>query len=120
MKLFTRFLDEGGSGVVDFIGFGVLLQIPVLMFTTFALVQQHEQFALEAISRHSIRAHVLVPDYTSTERVIAELAQDFGIDESRLVWTLSCQPDSKCLQPGTLVSLEVQLGGLSASALQGN
>lgn len=106
--------------MIDFIGFGVLLQIPVLMFTTFALVQQHEQFALEAISRHGIRAHVLMPDNTNTSRVISELAKDFGIDQSRLVWSLSCQPDPKCIEPRTLISLEVKLGGLSASALQGN
>jgi hypothetical protein len=89
------------------------------MFLTFALSTQHEQFALEAISRHGIRAHVLTPDLISTSRVINELARDFGLDQTNLSWRLSCNPDPRCLQADTLVRLEVKLGGLSAVSLQG-
>ncbi|MEN9955045.1 MAG: hypothetical protein RLZZ41_709 [Actinomycetota bacterium] len=118
MKLFTDIKSDRGSAVVDFIGFGVLLQIPVLMFATAALAIQHQQFALEAIARHGIRAHVLVPDKVNTTKVINELASDFGLRQSDLVWVLSCSPDPSCLEPGSIVRLEIKLGGLSAEALQ--
>lgn len=119
MKLSTEILNDRGSAIIDFIGFGVLLQIPVLMFSTFALTLQHQQFAIEAIARHAIRAHVLLPGNASTTRVVRELAADFGLRESDLIWKLSCNPDPKCLQPGSIVHLEIKLGGLSAEALQG-
>ncbi len=119
MKLSTDFLSDRGSAIVDFIGFGVLLQIPVLMFSTFALSLQHQQFAIEAIARHAIRAHVLLPDNSSTTSVVSELASDFGYKESDLVWKLSCNPDPKCLVHGSIVRFEVKLGGLSAETMQG-
>ena len=119
MKQSTNLSSDRGSAIVDFMGFGLLLQIPVLMFTTFALSMQHQQFALEAIARHGIRAHVLVPDKASTTRVISELAMDFGLKQSDLVWNLSCNPDPKCIEPGSIARLQVKLGGLSAEALQG-
>jgi hypothetical protein len=118
VKLSTNIFSDRGSAVVDFIGFGVLLQIPVLMFSTFTLSIQHQQFALEAISRHGIRAHVLVPDKVNTNRVILELISDFGLKPTDLVWSLSCDPDPNCVETGSMVRLQVKLGGLSAEALQ--
>ncbi len=119
MKQSTDLSCDRGSAIVDFIGFGVLLQIPVLVFATFALSMQHQQFALEAISRHGIRAHVLIPDKESTARVIMKLAMDFGLKQSDIFWNLSCNPDPKCVEPGSIARLQVKLGGLSAEALQG-
>ena len=118
MNLSTEILSDRGSAVVDFIGFGVLLKIPVLMFSTFALSVQHQQFALEAIARHGIRAHALVPDKGNTTRVISELMADFGLRPSDIEWTLSCNPDPNCVEPGSIALLQIKLGGLSAEALQ--
>lgn len=119
MNLSTEILRDRGSAVVDFIGFGVLLQIPVLMFSTFALSVQHQQFALEAIARHGIRAHTLVPDRENTTRVISELVAEFGLRPTDIEWTLSCNPDPNCVEPGSIARLQIKLGGLSAEALQG-
>lgn len=118
MKLSTEILSDRGSAIVDFIGFGLLLQIPVLMFSTFALSLQHQQFAIEAIARHASRAHVLLPDNSNTTRVVSELVADFGLKDSSLVWNISCNPDPKCLEPGSRVRFEIKLGGLSAETLQ--
>ena len=119
MNLYTEILSDRGSSVVDFIGFGVLLQIPVLMFSTFALSVQHQQFALEAIARHGIRAHALIPDRLNTTRVISELVADFKLRPSDIEWNLSCNPDPDCVEPGSIARLQIKLGGLSAEALQG-
>ena len=119
MNLFTEISNDEGSAIVDFIGFGLLLQIPVLIFTTFALSLQHQQFALEAIARHGIRAHVLVPDNASTTMVIHRIAADFGLEPSGLTWLISCNPDPKCGESGSIVRFEIKLGGLGAEVMQG-
>jgi hypothetical protein len=119
VNLSTEILSERGSAIIDFIGFGVLLQIPVLMFSTFALSVQHQQFALEAIARHGIRAHALIPDRVNTTKVISELVADFGLRQSDIEWNLSCSPDPNCVDSGSIARLQIKLGGLSAEALQG-
>jgi hypothetical protein len=119
VNLSTEIMSDRGSAVVDFIGFGVLLQISVLMFSTFALSVQHQQFALEAIARHGIRAHVLIPDRGNTTRVISELVADFGLKPSDIEWSLRCNPDPNCVEPGSIALLQIKLGGLSAEAVQG-
>lgn len=118
MNIFTEIQQEEGSALVDFIGFGVLLQIPVLLFSIQALSLQNQQFAIEAIARHAIRAHVLASDITNTQRVVSELAADFGLNKSDLSWNLVCTPDPSCLDTGSLIQFEIKIGGLSAQALQ--
>ena len=41
----AKFNDETGSVVLEFLGFGVLLQVPILMFATAVLGLQHDKFA---------------------------------------------------------------------------
>jgi hypothetical protein len=114
VKLSTEVLSDRGSAIVDLIGFGVLLQIPILMFATLAIQTQQQSFAVEAIARHGLRAHVLWPDEASTALVISELAGDFGISVQRLEWNLRCRPDPSCKSSNTTAEIEVSLGDLVA------
>lgn len=118
MKFSTDIFSEQGSAIVDLIGFGVLLQIPILMFATLAVQTQQQSFAVEAIARHGLRAHVLWPDEVSTTKVVAELAGDFGVSVDRLHWTLHCRPDPSCTRPNTTAEIEVRLGDLVAYSSQ--
>ena len=118
MKYSTEISSEQGSAIVDLIGFGVLLQIPILMFATLAIQTQQQSFAVEAIARHGLRAHVLWPDRESTAKVISELASDFGISGSALQWNISCRPDPTCSSIDTTAEIEVRLGALVAYASQ--
>ena len=118
MKFNTERKSEQGSAIVDLIGFGVLLQIPILMFATFAIQIQQQSFAVEAIARHGLRAYVLWPDRKNTEQVVSDLAGDFGVELEKLSWTLSCLPDPSCLGPKTMVSIKVSLGEQNAYASQ--
>ena len=119
MNFSTEIYADEGSALVDFIGFGLLLQIPILLFTTLSMSVQHKQFALEAIARHGIRAHVLVPDSASTTMVIHRIATDFGLEPSDFSWMISCTPDPTCIDSGSIVRFQIKLGGLSAEAIQG-
>lgn len=103
---------------MDLIGFGILLQVPILMFATLAIQIQQQSFAAEAISRHALRAHVLTKDSANTQRVIQELASDFGIGLDRVQWRISCQPDPGCLSPESTVAIEVRIGEQRAHSSQ--
>lgn len=118
MKLNTDYSSEHGSAMLDLIGFGILLQVPILMFATLAIQSQQQSFAAEAIARHGLRAHVLWPDRLNTERVIGELAQDFGIAIERIDWRLGCKPDPNCLAPKSTAEIEVRIGELVAYSSQ--
>jgi hypothetical protein len=118
VKLNTDISSEQGSAIVDLIGFGVLLQIPILMFATLAIQTQQQSFAVEAIARHGLRSHVLWPDPASTAQVISEIASDFGVSVQRLDWTLRCRPDPSCMEPNTTAEIEVRLGDSVAYSSQ--
>ena len=119
MKFSTKASCDNGSAIIDLIGFGVLLQIPILMFATAAISTQHQSFALEAIARHAIRAHSLWPDRQNTSQVVMQLASDFGLAYSILEWELSCRPDTECKKADSIATIEVKLGELSARAIHG-
>lgn len=118
MRTSTSLGSEQGSAIVDLIGFGVLLQIPILMFATFAVSVQQQSFAVESIARHALRAHSLWPDSDSTQGVVQSISKDFGIDPERVRWKLWCTPNPNCLEQDTTVRIEVRYGELVASASQ--
>lgn len=118
MKTSTDLGSEQGSAMVDLIGFGVLLQIPILMFATFAVSIQQQSFAVESIARHALRAHSLWPDTDSTQGVVLSIAKDFGINPERVSWRLWCSPNPNCLEQNTIARIEVRYGELVASASQ--
>lgn len=116
MKSSTSLSSEQGSAILDLIGFGVLLQIPILMFATFAVSTQAQSFAVESIARHALRSHSLWPVLENTQEVVTEIAKDFGLSENRLSWRLWCAPNPNCLEPDTTARIEVRYGGLVAYA----
>ena len=118
MRTSTNLASEQGSAIVDLIGFGVMLQIPILMFATFAVSTQQQSFAVESIARHALRAHSLWPVRESTQEVVLEIAKDFGISSERLSWNLWCTPNPNCLDQNTTARIEVRYGELIASASQ--
>lgn len=116
MRTSTNLASEQGSSLVDLIGFGVLLQIPILMFATFAVSTQQQSLAVESIARHAVRAHSLWPVFESTQEVVVDIAKDFGISPDRVSWSLSCAPNPNCLEPNTTAQIEVRYGQLVAFA----
>lgn len=118
MKLSTELGAEHGSAIVDLIGFGVLLQIPILMFATFAVSSQQQSMAVESIARHALRSHSLWPVSESTQEVVNAIARDFGLVPDRLSWSLRCNPNPNCLDANTTARIEVRYGQLVAYASQ--
>lgn len=103
--------DESGSALVDLVGFGLLLQIPVLLFAITALEIQRQNIALESIARHGLRSFVLTSNRDTAKQVIDQLALDFSLTSSKLDWEIYCQPDPDCQDFKSLAYLEVTYEG---------
>jgi hypothetical protein len=111
-----KLLRDEGSAVLELIGFGVLLQIPILILGISLLTTQQDAFAIDSIARHTIRAQVLNQTSGSVYNLVRELTLNFELDPSLLEWEITCDPDPNCKQgPGT-ASIFVRYGDLRSHA----
>lgn len=106
--------DESGSAVLEFVGFGLLLQIPLLMMAVNFAEVQAAQFAAEAIARHSLRSFVLTG--ASVAETAEEIIADFRLS-TKPTLQLSCRPIGDCTNPGDIVTLRVQLSKAEAQSV---
>lgn len=108
----VNFKGELGSAVLELIGFGLLLQIPLLIFAINLVTTQHDQLAAEAITRDALRSFVLLSrEPAETAR---KLAADYRLNPSRILITMSCKP-SDCNVEGAWVSIQTRIGQSSAT-----
>ena len=105
---------DSGSAILEFVGFGLLVQIPLLMMAVnFAEVQQ-AQFAAEAIARHSLRSFVLMG--TPVSEAAAEIVADFKLTTQPSL-QMSCRPAGDCESPDSIITLRVVLGKAQAQSV---
>lgn len=112
-----RYRSDCGSAIVDFLGFGVLLQLPVLIFASLAIQNQHEAFALDSIARHTLRSMSFPLDESVAARTVLALAADFRLDVKLLSWNLSCVPDLICSETSQAVEIRIDYSGKQAYAI---
>jgi hypothetical protein len=110
----VNFKDEEGSAVLEFIGFGLLVQIPLILFASNLVSVQQDQFAAEAITRDALRSFVLL-DREPSEGAV-ELAEAYRVSPSRITVTMTCRP-TDCRQEGTWVYVQTHIGNASASGV---
>lgn len=118
MKSNTSFSSDQGSAIIDLVAFGILLQIPILMFATLAISHQQNGIAIEAIARHALRSHVLWPDRANTSLLVQNIVADFGLAPSNLEWKIVCKPEPDCLAVNSTAEIFVTYGGLKAYGIQ--
>lgn len=104
-----RIKDERGSSMIDFLGLGLLLQIPVLVLTTQLATIHANQLAADSIARHSLRSFVLQD--TPVELTARQISADFRLKINPVV-ELDCQPD--CTSPESVLRLQVYVGDVRA------
>ena len=112
----VNFKDDLGSAALEFIGFGLVLQIPMILLAINLVALQHDQLAAEAITRDALRSYVLLnrEPLESARR----LAADYRLDPSRILVKMACNPDD-CEAEGAWISIETRIGRSSAKgALQ--
>lgn len=110
----ANFKGEEGSAVLEFIGFGLLLQVPMVLFASNLVLLQHDQLAAEAITRDVLRSLVLF-DAEPSESA-RESARIYGVSPSRVQVSMSCRP-TDCKREQTWVSVKTQIGAVTASGV---
>lgn len=104
--------DDSGSAIIEFLAYGLLLQVGVLI----ALIQvsglQAQQLAAESIARHALRAFMI--SAVQPEISGQQLGQDLGLVTQPKI-TLDCKPD--CSSVGSVIRLNVTIGSANASAV---
>ncbi len=103
--------SEKGSMVIEFLLYGVLLQIGILVFSLNAFGLQAQQLAADSIARHALRSYLVseIDPQISASQVLYSFQSN-----SKAVLKLECEPD--CASSGSLVTLWVKLGQATASA----
>ena len=110
----VNFRGETGSAVIELIGFGLLLQIPLVMFATNLVLLQHDQLAAEAITRDVLRSFVLLDsEPTAVAQAAASL---YGISPTRVLVSMSRRPGD-CRKEQTWVTVKTQIGSAIASGV---
>ena len=110
----VNFRSETGSAVIELIGFGLLLQIPLVMFATNLVLLQHDQLAAEAITRDVLRSFVLLDSEPTT--VAQAAANLYGVSPSTVLVSMSCRP-LDCRKEKTWVTVKTQIGSAIASGV---
>lgn len=101
---------EQGAAIIDLIFFCLALQVPIILFAADSAQTQHRAFALEAVARHGLRAHLLHPSEEHTAAVISQIWSQYGLADEDLEIEWSCHPDPSCESEDSLIFLEVKSG----------
>jgi hypothetical protein len=107
----VRFRDDSGSVVFEFLGFGILLQLPILMFAVSLIGLQHDQLAAEAITRDALRSLVLLNK--SPAETASEVSLAYRVSMSRVSLTIVCRP-TDCEPGGGWIELTTRVGSAIA------
>lgn len=103
----AKFRSDRGSIVLEFLGFGLLLQIPMLLLCTALIGAQHDQYVAEAITRNALRSFML--SGTPVAQTATEVALEYKVPASRVSVALSCRP-TDCSDAGVWLELKTQIG----------
>ncbi len=98
--------------MIDFLGFGLLLQVPVLTLATQMGTLLTNQLAADSIARHALRSFALQD--APVELTARQIAEDFRL-RIRPVVELNCQPD--CISPESVLHLNVSVGDARANSV---
>ena len=103
---------DRGSIILEFLGFGLLLQILALaLFVEISNLQTY-QLAAESIARHGMRAFVI--SQTKPSETAIQILEDFGINAKHQT-NLECQPD--CFSKRSELVLRVTVDRASAESV---
>ena len=110
----VNFKGEQGSAVLELIGFGLLIQIPMAVLASHLVHLQHDQLAAEAITRDVLRSFVL---FDAEPSAVAQLAASvYGVAPSKILVSMACRP-LDCRQEKAWVSVKTKVGSAIASGV---
>lgn len=106
----TRFFQDKGNVVVEFIGVTVALLIPLSIITSSCMQVANAYLFTEASARTAARAYVVSSNDTVGARAANSaaglIADDFNVDSSVIGTKISCTL-KPCLTPGGFVTVTI-------------
>lgn len=103
---------DSGNALVEFVLYGLVLQVLVLTFGLQVISIQAQQLAAESAARHALRSYV----HSGADPEISanSIVKDLGL-ASKVEVQLACSPD--CESEGSILNLKVRVGDVSSIAL---
>ena len=111
MNLSIRKSTESGSALIDFVLYGLLIQMTVLVFGLQVFSLQSAQLAAESAARHALRSFAL--NGVAPDQSVRSIAKDFNFSEDYKV-SFSCDPD--CISAGSVLKITVKISSATATA----
>jgi hypothetical protein len=102
---------ESGSALIDFVLYGLLIQMTVLVFGLQVFSLQSAQLAAESAARHALRSFAL--SGADPNESVRSIVEDFNFSEDYKV-SFSCVPD--CVSDGSLLKITVKISAATATA----
>lgn len=105
-------MDDDGSAALEFIAVGVTLLVPLVYLITALGAVQEQTLGVEAAARHTARAIALAPDAATaamrSERVLASISDQYGIDAEATEVSVTCVPaEVVCPSAGATMTVTV-------------
>lgn len=116
ISISRRLASEYGSAILEFLVFGLAINLAILTFGTELIQTQKSQFAVESIARHVIRDLSRGADQTQAQQLALEIADGFELETSRLQIATACVPDD-CLGAEAQVQILVSYKQAKARAV---
>jgi hypothetical protein len=108
---FAKFSSDHGSAPLEFLGFGLLLQIPVLVMVINLASIQHDQLVADAICRDSLRSYLLLG--AQPELTAARVAAEYGTPINRIKLQVICE-FGDCETEGNRIRVIAKVGLVEA------
>lgn len=105
-------MDDDGSAALEFITIGVILLVPLVYLIIALGAIQEQTLGVEATARHAARVIALAPDADTaavrSERVLASVSEQYGIDPGSVDVRMECAPAGvECPSAGATVTITV-------------
>lgn len=112
----TNFKSDRGSAILEFVTFGLLLNLGILAFALQLLQFHQSQLAAESIARHAARAISQGSTESAVVNLAASIAKDFAIDPSEVKTEVTCKP-AACEIAESVITVRVEANGAKAEAV---
>ena len=112
MRISRRLHNESGSALIEFLLYGLILQVGALTLFVNLTTLQASQLAAESIARHGLRA--FVNSNVDPNETALQVASDFQI-QAKPILKLFCDPN--CQDQGSTLRLQVKLNSAVASSV---
>lgn len=114
-QIAPRFINDAGSAILEFLIFGLAVNVALLTFSIDLIQVQKNQLAADSIARHASRDFSISLSEASARHTALEIAQGFNLQPSEWQISAECEPID-CFATNALVRIQVLVENSRATA----